>query len=135
MPSTEPAPDRRTLRHFGLILAAGIAGIGGVLWPWLHGAAPSPWPWAAAAVVALWALVSATTLGPLYRGWMALGAVLGGIVNGVLLGAVFYLMIVPIGLCLRGMGKDPLGLRRDPASRSCRKPSSPRPPDHMEKPF
>ena len=66
---------------------------------------------------------------------MTIGVVLGEIVNGALLGVVFFVVILPIGLCLRWMGKDPLGLRRDPALQSHRKTSTPRAPNHMEKPF
>lgn len=51
---------------------------------------------------------------PVLRIWMPLAHVLGRINTAVLLGAVFFLMIVPMGWLLRLVGHDPLRLRRPP---------------------
>jgi len=46
------------------------------------------------------------------RVWFGLSEVLGSIVSSVLLGAVFFLLVTPVGLIRRAMGKDTLRLRQ-----------------------
>lgn len=53
-------------------------------------------------------------LRPLYPVWMTLALVLGTIMTAVLLTAVFYLIVTPIGLLMRLAGKDPMNRRPDP---------------------
>jgi len=43
-------------------------------------------------------------------GWMKLGHLLGLIIPNILLGAVFYLVLLPVALLSRISGKDPLRL-------------------------
>jgi hypothetical protein len=47
------------------------------------------------------------------RRWALLGAAVGSVVNAVLLGVVFLLVVVPIGLLLRLARKDLLEIRGD----------------------
>lgn len=46
-----------------------------------------------------------------YRIWMALGIVLGWIVSRAILILVYYIVIVPLGLILRALGKDLLATK------------------------
>ena len=69
------------------------------------------------ALVAL-GLVAASTLAPLNRAWTKLGLVLFKVVNPVVLFLIFILTVVPTGLIMRWMGRDPLRLRRDPTAAS-----------------
>ena len=55
-------------------------------------------------------------LDPLNRAWFALGYFLGRIVNPVVQGAIFFLLITPIALLMRAAGRDALGLRRTDAA-------------------
>ena len=78
------------------------------LWPltapnlyWLGGAGA----WLAAA------LVYPKMLAPLYRGWMAFGHVLGWINARIILGLVFFVVVMPTGLIMRLFGKDFLAMR------------------------
>ncbi|MFZ1413396.1 MAG: hypothetical protein WAS73_02285 [Defluviicoccus sp.] len=61
------------------------------------------------------ALVAAGTLAPLNRAWTILGLVLFRVVNPVVLFLIFVITVVPTGLIMRGLGRDLLRLRRDPA--------------------
>jgi hypothetical protein len=62
------------------------------------------------------ALVRAQSLAGLNRAWTRLGLVLFKVVNPVVLGLIYLITIVPIGLVLRACGHDPLRLKRDPSA-------------------
>lgn len=52
-----------------------------------------------------------TSLRTLYRAWMGLGTILGFFVSRIILVALYYCIILPIGLSLRLFGHDPMGTR------------------------
>lgn len=52
-------------------------------------------------------------LKPIYSVWMALAVVLGFIMTRVILTIVFYLVVTPIGLIMRAVGRDPLDRKLD----------------------
>ena len=58
-------------------------------------------------------LVRPSLLAPLNRLWMRFGLLLHKIVNPVVMGIIFVLTVVPIGLVMRMIGKDILHLRFD----------------------
>lgn len=127
-------PGATELRRFGFILAGMIAGVFGLLLPWLWGFPLPVWPWVVAAMLALPALVAPALLRPVHRAWVALAAVLAWVNTRVLLAVVFYLMIVPVGLAMRLVGHDPLR-RKTTGAASLRVPSAERAPRDMEKPY
>ncbi len=49
-----------------------------------------------------------------YRGGMTVSHALGRVMGGVLLTVMFFLVLTPLGLWLRLLGKDLLGLKRRP---------------------
>jgi hypothetical protein len=65
---------------------------------------------------------------------MFLGHVLGWINTRIILGAVFYLIVTPIGLARRLMGKDPMGTKRVDVE-SYRVLRKPRGPSHLKRQF
>ena len=99
-------------RQFGLLFAAVFLLVAiWPLWPihvpnlyWLAGAGA----WLAAA------LIYPKGLAPLYRLWMAFGHVLGWINARIILGLVFFVVVMPIGLIMRLFGKDFLSMRLNP---------------------
>jgi len=52
-------------------------------------------------------------LAPLRRGWLKIGHLLGRLVNPVVLGLSYAVVIVPAGLLMRMLRRDSLALRRD----------------------
>jgi hypothetical protein len=52
------------------------------------------------------ALAWPRSLTQVYRLWMSVGEVLGWINSRIILGALFYLLFTPLGLCMRLRGKD-----------------------------
>ena len=50
-------------------------------------------------------------LGPLEKYWMKLAAIMGFVMTNILLTLVFFIAVVPTGLIIRLLGKDPLRIR------------------------
>ncbi|MGB0721994.1 MAG: SxtJ family membrane protein [Gammaproteobacteria bacterium] len=131
-----PEAGPKQLREFGLILAGGLVLFFGLLIPWIWGFAHWPrWPFIAAAVFTVLALAAPVVLKPLYKFWMALGAVLGFINTRIILGIAFFLVFLPVGLILKILGKDPMARRLESATQSYRVESRKAPREHLEKPF
>jgi hypothetical protein len=102
---------KRELRKFGLVVGGIFAAIGLLLL--IRGKAA--WPWFATPgllLVVLGGLIPAT-LKYIYIGWMAMAFALGFIVSHVILTLFFFLVITPVGLVARLLGKDFLRLRLD----------------------
>lgn len=122
-------------RSFGLVFT-GFFAIVAAISAWRHG---WMWPYAGglAAAFLIASFVAADLLAPLNRAWMKFGLLLGKIVVPVVLGLLFFLSVVPIGLIMRARGKDLLRLKRDPQARSYwieRTPPGPQ-PETMRKQF
>lgn len=103
-------------RSFGNVFAGVFALLGAYrLW---HGKADG-YAWLAVAAVFLsLAWLWTRPLQPLNRLWARLGALLHRIVTPLMMGLMFFVVITPIGLAVRALGKDLLRLRRDPAAAS-----------------
>ncbi len=65
-------------------------------------------------------------LGPVYRGWMGLALLLSKVTTPIFMGIVYLLVLTPIGLVLRLVGRRPLAqpsptgslwVRREPGKR------------------
>ena len=54
----------------------------------------------------------------LYVGWMSAAMPIGWTISQLLLGAVYYVVITPIGLIMRAVGRDPMRRRFDPQAKS-----------------
>lgn len=106
------APERGSERSFGLVFAAVFAIVG--LWPlWMNGA-PRYWAIVAATVFLMLAFLVPRVLAPLNRLWMQVGLLLGRIVSPIVLLLLFVVAVIPTGLILRLVGKDPLQRRFEP---------------------
>ena len=129
-----PHLDSKGLRKFGITTAIIIAVLFGVIFPYLFDQSISIIPWSISAVLILWALIIPKSLNPIYHIWMKIGLVLGWINTRIILGAVFYLIVTPIGLFVRLIGKNPLN-KPMPMTDSYRITSKSRSKKHMEKPY
>ncbi len=127
--------DRKGLRQFGLLTGAITGGLFGLFLPWLFEYDYPHWPWMVALLLAAWALLWPTGLRPVYIGWMRVGHLLGWINSRIILGIMFYLMILPVGLIIRMLGKDPMRRRLEREVESYRVVSEEPPQDHLERPF
>ncbi len=112
--------DRKELRHFGLGLAVLVALIFWGLLPWL-GDRPRPaWPLVAGGILAALALAWPLAIHPIYRVLLPIARVLGVVNTWLLLGAVFFGILLPVGWVLRRMGRLQYEARFDPDAASYR---------------
>lgn len=93
-------------RSFGLVIGSVVAVI--AAWPIMRGQTPHWWGLGGATVLLVAALAWPGVLRPLNRLWFNFGELLHRIVTPVILGVVYLTTIIPVGLVMRMLGKDPL---------------------------
>ena len=96
------------LRNFGFISGAFVAVLFGLLLPWFFAHSIPLWPWIFSATLSSSALLHPPLLAPVYKGWRIAGQTLGWINTRIILGVIFYILLLPIGLMMRLFGKDPM---------------------------
>ncbi len=99
-------------RAFGIVFAAFFAVV--AAWPLLDGMSPRWWALALAVVFIGTGFFLPVVLRPLNVVWFKLGMLLYKVVNPITMGMLFYFTVVPMGLVMRLMGKDPLHKNPDP---------------------
>jgi hypothetical protein len=135
MEKTETLVPAEQLRSFGLLVGGVFLVIG--LWPLIfRGESFRIWAGVLAGGLILPGLVFPRSLGPIYRGWMAIGAVLGWINTRIILSIIFYVMFTPIGFFRRVVLKrDALQRTLDPDAQTYRVVREPRPSSHLQRQF
>lgn len=95
-------------RHFGLAIGAVFVALAAFL-------AIRNRPFALAGAVAIvgallmiGGLVVPSRLAPVYRGWMGMAAMLSRVTTPVVIGLMYFLMIMPVGLLRRAFGRNAL---------------------------
>ena len=99
-------------RNFGLVFAVVFALIG--LWPLLGGSGPRWILLAIALAFVAVAFFAPSILKVPNRLWYRFGMLLGSIVAPIVMGLVFLVAFLPIGLILRIAGKDLLAMKLQP---------------------
>jgi len=136
MTSTEAT--KSDLRKFGLIMGSMFAFIFGLLFPWIGDKTSETWPiWPFIVMAVFWltALLAPQVLKPINEAWIKIGNILGFINSRIILGIMFFLLILPIGLILKAFGKDSMNRKYNKETDSYRKIVTPRNKNHLEKPF
>jgi len=115
-------PDRKTLFQFGFVCLIAFGILGGLVW-WrkaflfFHlgdGARTVAFVmWGVGALSALFSLAAPGLNRFIYLGIVLITYPIGFVVSHVLMGVVFYLVITPVGLVFRLIGRDPLSRRFD----------------------
>jgi Saxitoxin biosynthesis operon protein SxtJ len=124
----------KQLRSFGFTVGGIFALIG--FWPLVIRAEdPRWWALVVAGCLLLPAVVFPRSLIWVHKGWMAIGHVLGWINTRIILGIVFYVIVTPIGIFRRWLGKDPMGRQVRPDLDSYRVIRKPRPASHLTKQY
>jgi hypothetical protein len=90
-------------RSFGLLFTVVFALVGTT--PWWSGGSVRLWAIVVAAVFGLAAIATPRALAPLNRLWLRLGLTMHRVINPVIMGAVFFLVVTPFGLVRQVMGK------------------------------
>ena len=120
-------------RKFGLTVGAIFCAL--AVLPLLRGQPARLWLLAPGAVLVVLGAAAPAALAPLNRLWFRFGLLLGRLTNPVVMGVLFFAVMVPIGWMLRRSGKDLLRLRRDPAAESYWIARDPEAPSSLQKQF
>jgi len=126
------------LRKFGFIMGGMIALIFGLIFPWVFDKTSENWPiWPFIVMAFFFVLAIAVpkVLRPVNHYWLIIGNILGFINSRIILGAMFYLMIFPIGMILKALGKDSMQRKLEENAETYRIITKVREKDHLKKPF
>ena len=129
-----PDLDRHGLRQFSFVTGGILAGLFGVLFPWLFDLGWPRWPWIVAGALITVGTIAPLALRPIYKGWMRFGLALSRFTTPIIMGLVFYLIITPIGLLRRLFAADSIA-REFHDDDSYRVPSKKASAKDMERPF
>ena len=101
---------KKELRNFGFVMAVPLTLIGAYLW-W-KGKGGYPFLWGAAGFFLFSGILVPQLLRPIEKVWVKVAEIMGAVMSRVILTLAFYLMITPLGILLRIMGKDLLDLKK-----------------------
>lgn len=107
-------PTRKDLRSFGLLVGGIFFLLGAFFW-WRE-KGPEVLYWSFVVVGGLLVLLGAVVPGGLrrvYMAWMSMAVVLGFVMTRVLLTIFFFLVLTPVGLLFRLIGRDVLNRKLD----------------------
>ena len=92
-----------------MIIGFGL--IGGLVF-WKGSAEVAKWMWIVSAAVGVLAVIVPPLSKPFYLVWMAVALIMGTIISHLILLIIFYLIITPVGLFMKMIGRDALKLKK-----------------------
>lgn len=111
MPNKTKLPPNH---HIGILFTAVFALI--AIWPMFFGQPPRYWSATICLATLLITILKPQWLTPFNRAWMKLGEMMSKVVNPIVLGVLFFLVITPIALIMRATGRDTLNRKIDPSA-------------------
>lgn len=108
--------SKKELRKFGFVMTVPLAIIGGFFF-W-KGKPAAPYFLILAAFFLISGLFFPSILKPIEKIWMKIAELISAVMTRVILFLTFYLVITPVGLILKLMGKDLLEIKFDPDKES-----------------
>ena len=96
----------KTIRNFGLVFAGMLGLIGGLIYWKSQTIFIAKWLWGIGLLFLVFGFILPSVLRPFYTFWMFLSFVIGGVVSRIILTLLFFVVMTPIGLLMRLIGKD-----------------------------
>ena len=96
-------------RSFGIVFFVVFLVI--AFYPLAHGGEIRIWSMIISIIFLILGLLNSKILAPLNKIWFKFGIILGKIVSPLIMGIIFFLVVTPIGLIMRLLGKDLLNLK------------------------
>ena len=96
-------------RNFGIVFFVVFLLI--ALYPLTYGGEIRIWSLIISIIFLILGLLNSKILAPLNKIWFKFGILLGKIVSPLIMGIIFFLVVTPIGLIMRLLGKDILNLK------------------------
>ena len=81
------------------------------LWPLINSDFIRLWALGIASIFLVLGIINSKILTPFKKGWIKLGEILGKIIAPIVMGFIYFIIITPIGLLMRLVGKDVLNLK------------------------
>ena len=100
-----------TNRNFGLVFFIIFLIVS--FWPLMHSEPIRIWAIFVSLLFLILGLTDSKTLTPLNKLWFKFGIILGNVVSPIVMGLIFFLVVTPIGLFMKIIGKDFLNLKYD----------------------
>ena len=97
-------------RSFGLLFFIVFLAIS--LWPLKSQEDLRLWAFILALIFFVLGILNSKFLTPLNKLWMKFGIFLGSIISPVVMGVVFFIVVTPVGLIMRFLGKDLLRIKK-----------------------
>ena len=97
-------------RSFGLLFFIVFLAIS--LWPLISQEDLRLWAFIIAIIFFVLGILNSKFLTPLNKLWMKFGIFLGSIISPFVMGVVFFMVVTPIGLIMRSIGKDLLRMKK-----------------------
>ena len=96
-------------RSFGIVFFVVFSLI--ALYPLTYGGEIRIWSFIISLIFLILGLLNSIILAPLNKIWFKFGILLGKIASPLIMGIIFFLVVTPIGLIMRLLGKDLLNLK------------------------
>ena len=97
-------------RSFGIVFFVVFLVIS--LFPLIKGNDIKIWSLLVSLIFLILGLINSNVLSPLNKLWFKFGLLLGNFISPIVMGFVFFLVVTPIGLFMRLIGKDLLNLNK-----------------------
>ena len=96
-------------RSFGIVFSIVFSLI--AIYPLINSEGLRVWSLIIAIIFLVLALINSKILTPLNKLWFKFGLLLGKIVSPIIMGIIFFMVVTPIALIMRIIGKDLLNLK------------------------
>lgn len=100
---------KNTNRSFGILFFIVFSIIS--IWPILSGGELRLWSFIVAIIFLIMGITKSRFLTPFNIAWIKFGELLGVIISPLIMGLVYFLVVLPIGILMRVLGKDLLSLK------------------------
>ena len=101
--------EKSSNRSFGIIFFIVFLLIS--VWPIMDGQEPRVWSLIISLIFLILGILNSKILTPLNLAWIKLGEILGRFIAPVVMAVIYFLIVTPIGLFMRIIGKDLLNIK------------------------
>ena len=81
------------------------------IWPVLDSGSIRLWSILISLIFFILGIINSKILTPLKKGWIKLGEILGKVIAPIVMGFIYFIIITPIGILMRLLGKDLLNVK------------------------
>lgn len=100
--------SKKELRDFGILIGFGLPFFIGFIIPHLLGHSFKSWTFFIGVPILTLGIIKPSLLFYPFKFWMILGEILGWINSRIILGCIFFLVLIPISFFMKIFGYDPL---------------------------